>query len=240
FYYQECRTERGMCQADAVEEPGGQLDRERQQEDTMKYHPFPALGLDLSRLVLGSMVFSLEALDLSYDLIETWLELGGNIIDTAHVYSGGNSERAMGRWFQERGRRDDVLVLTKGAHHNADRRRVTPEDITCDLRDSLARMKTEMIDLYLLHRDDPDVPVGPIVEALEEHRRAGRIRAYGGSNWSTARLEEANAYARAHGLQGFIASSPNLSLAVQNEPVWADCLSASDPGSRAWYEHTQM
>src|SRR5947209_5934479 len=174
----------------------------------MKYHPFPPLGRDLSRLVLGSMVFSLEALDLTYDLIETWLELGGNIIDTAHVYSGGNSERAMGRWFQERGRRQDVVVLAKGAHHNADRRRVTPEDITCDLRDSLARLKTDTIDLFLLHRDDPDVPVGPIVEGLEEHRRAGRIRAYGGSNWSIQRLEEANAYAAAHRLQGFTASSP--------------------------------
>jgi 1-deoxyxylulose-5-phosphate synthase len=206
----------------------------------MKYAPFPPLGMEISRLVLGSMVFSLEALDLTYDLIETWLELGGNIIDTAHVYSGGNSERAMGRWFQQRGRRDDVLVLSKGAHHNADRRLVTPEDITCDLRDSLTRLKSDSIDLYLLHRDDPDVPVGPIVEALEAHRRAGRIRAYGGSNWSTSRLEEANAYARAHGLQGFTASSPNLSLAVQNEPVWADCLSASDATSRAWYERVQM
>ena len=206
----------------------------------MRYSPFPPLDRDLSRLVLGSMVFSLEALDLTYDLIETWLKLGGNIIDTAHVYSGGNSERAMGRWFQERGRRNDVVVLSKGAHHNADRRRVTPEDITCDLRDSLTRLKTDRIDLYLLHRDDPEVPVGPIVEALEEHRRAGRIRAYGGSNWSTSRLYEANSYARAHGLQGFTASSPNLSLAIQNEPVWADCLSASDSASRDWYQRTQM
>src|SRR6266702_4157647 len=206
----------------------------------MRYSAFPPLNRDLSRLVLGSMVFSLEALDLPYDLIEAWLELGGDIIDTAHVYSGGNSERAMGRWFQERGRRDDVTVLSKGAHHNADRRRVTPEDITCDLRDSLARLKTETIDLYLLHRDDPDAPVGPIVEALNEHRRAGRIRAFGGSNWSPERLEAANAYAAAHGLEGFSASSPNLSLAVQNEPVWTDCLSASDPQSRAWYTRTQM
>jgi 1-deoxyxylulose-5-phosphate synthase len=206
----------------------------------MKYHPFPALGRDLSRLVLGSMVFSLEALDLSFELLDTWLALGGNIVDTAHVYSSGNSERAIGRWFQERGRREELVLLSKGAHHNADRRRVTPEDITCDLRDSLARLKIETIDLYLLHRDDPDVPVGPIVEALNEHRRAGRIRAFGGSNWSPQRLEAANAYAAAHGLEGFSASSPNLSLAVQNEPVWADCLSASDPPSRAWYTRTQM
>src|SRR5436309_10681233 len=206
----------------------------------MKYQPFPALGRDLSRLVLGTMVFSLEALDLTFELLETWIGLGGNIVDTAHVYSGGNSERALGRWFEERGRRDDLVVLTKGAHHNADRRRVTPEDITCDLRDSLARLRIETIDLYLLHRDDPDAPVGPIVEALNEHRRAGRIRAFGGSNWSPQRLEEADAYAAAHGLQGFSASSPNLSLAVQNEPVWADCLSSSDPQLRAWYERTQI
>ncbi len=63
----------------------------------MKYLHFPALDRDLSRLVLGSMVFSLEALDLTYELLDAWLALGGNTIDTAHVYSGGNSERALGR-----------------------------------------------------------------------------------------------------------------------------------------------
>jgi 1-deoxyxylulose-5-phosphate synthase len=206
----------------------------------MKYHPFPPLGRDLSRLVLGTMVFSLEALDLTFELMEAWLGLGGNIVDTAHVYSGGNSERALGRWFEETGRRDDVVVIDKGAHHNADRQRVTPEDITCDMRDNLARLRTDHIDLYLLHRDDPNVPVGPIVECLEEHRRAGRIRAYGGSNWSPQRLAEANVYARHHGLQGFTASSPNLSLAVQNEPIWDGCLSATDAETKAWYQQTQM
>jgi aryl-alcohol dehydrogenase-like predicted oxidoreductase len=206
----------------------------------MKYQHFPALGRDLSRLVLGSMVFSLDALDLTYELLDAWLALGGNTLDTAHVYSGGNSERALGRWFIERGGRDDLAILTKGAHHNADRRRVTPEDITCDIRDSLARLKTDHIDLYLLHRDDPDVPVGPIVEVLNEHRRAGRIRAFGGSNWSPERLDQANAYAASHGLQGFSASSPNLSLAVQQDVIWDGCLSVSDPSTRAWYERTRM
>src|SRR5688500_2632028 len=119
----------------------------------MKYHPFPPLGRDLSRLVLGTMVFSLEALELTYELMESWLAVGGNIVDTAHVYSGGNSERALGRWFEETGRRSDVVVIDKGAHHNADRPRVTPEDVTCDMRDNLARLKSQYIDLYLLHRD---------------------------------------------------------------------------------------
>jgi aryl-alcohol dehydrogenase-like predicted oxidoreductase len=206
----------------------------------MQYRHFPALNRDLSRLVLGSMVFSREALELTYALLDAWVAVGGNMVDTAHVYSGGDSERALGLWLRERGRREDLVILSKGAHHNADRRRVTQEDITCDLRDSLARLHVETIDLYLLHRDDPEVPVGTIVEALNEHRRAGRIRAFGGSNWSTRRLAEANAYAAERGLEGFTASSPNLSLAVQSEPVWADCLSASDPDSRAWYDQAQM
>ena len=96
------------------------------------------------------------------------------------------------------------------------------------------------MDLYFLHRDNPDVPVGEFVECLNEHQRAGRIRAFGGSNWTIERLEAANGYARAHGLTGFAASSPNLALAVWNEPMWQGCLSASDPASRAWYGRTQM
>src|SRR5437763_13272830 len=136
-------------------------------------------------------------------------------------------------WLRERGSRDRLTILDKGAHPNADRERVTPEDIVCDLRDSLARRKTDQIDLYLLHRDDLSAPVGPIVEALNEQKRAGHIGAFGGSNWTPERIEEANAYAAARGLEGFSASSPNLSLAVPEEPGWGGVVCAGDPQSRA-------
>lgn len=206
----------------------------------MKLVPFPPLSRELSQLVLGSMVFHVDTLDLTYALLDTWRDLGGNVVDTAHIYAGGNSERALGRWLRDRGCRDEIVILTKGAHHNADRKRVTPEDITCDLRDSLARLGTDYVDLYVLHRDDPDVPVGPIVECLNEHHRAGRIRAFGGSNWSPERLDAANAYAGAHGLIGFTLSSPHLSLAYPKEPVWAGCLPARDREALAWYQARQM
>ncbi|MBM3458260.1 MAG: aldo/keto reductase [Armatimonadetes bacterium] len=206
----------------------------------MKYLPFAPLGRELSQLVLGSMVFHVDTLELTFDLLDAWRAAGGNVVDTAHIYAGGNSERALGRWLAERQCRDEVVILTKGAHHNADRRRVTPEDITCDLRDSLARLGTPYVDLYLLHRDDPELPVGPIVEALNEHRRAGRIRAFGGSNWSPERLDAANAYAAEHGLEGFTLSSPHLSLAYPREPVWPGCLPARDPETLAWYRQRQM
>lgn len=206
----------------------------------MKYLRFPALKRDLSRLVLGAMNFDVCALAPTYEIMDEWMRLGGNIVDCAHNYGDGSSELALGRWLQDRGRRDEVVVLTKGAHQNADRKRVTPEDITCDLRDSLARLKIDVIDLYLLHRDDPESPVGPIMEVLNEHKGAGRIQAFGASNWTTSRLEEANAFAAAHGLEGFSCSSPNLSLATQNEPAWTGCISASDPEARAWYERAGL
>lgn len=206
----------------------------------MKTLAFPPLGRDLSRLVLGSMAFHPDTPELTWAMLDLWRELGGNVIDTAHIYRAGYAERAIGEYLQDRGCRDEVVLLTKGAHHNVDRRRVTPEDITCDLRDSLARLKTDSVDLYLLHRDDPDVPVGPIVEALNEHRRAGRIRAFGGSNWSTARLDEANAYAAARGLEGFTCSSPHLSLAVAHGEIWPGCVDARSTEDREWYLRTQM
>jgi aryl-alcohol dehydrogenase-like predicted oxidoreductase len=99
------------------------------------------------------------------------------------------------------------------------------------------------VDLYLLHRDDPSVPVGPIVEILNEHHKAGKIGAFGGSNWSPARIAKANAYAEANGLVPFVASSPNFSMAVQKEEPWPNCLSISGPqaaADRAWYAEQEM
>jgi aryl-alcohol dehydrogenase-like predicted oxidoreductase len=120
---------------------------------------------------------------------------------------------------------------------------VTPFDITADLHDSLARLRTDFIDLYVLHRDDPSVSVGPIVELLNEHQRAGRIRIFGGSNWTHQRLQEANTYAEAHGLTPFAVSSPNFSLAEQVKEPWPECISISGPKQRAaqaWYSQNQM
>ena len=80
--------------------------------------------------------------------------------------------------------------------------------------------------------------MGEIVDALDAHRRAGEIRAFGVSNWTLPRIDEANAYAAQRGVAGIACNSPHLSLAVQNEPPWAGCLSATDAESRAWHART--
>jgi len=102
-------------------------------------------------------------------------------------------------------------------------------------------MQLARIDVYLLHKDDPDTPVGPIVEVLNEEAEAGRIGLFGGSSWSHRRIQEANDYAAAHGLRPFTVSSPNLALAVPNEPMWVGCVSlAGDDEALAWYARTGM
>src|SRR5579859_2551660 len=209
----------------------------------MLYGTVTDLSKPVSRLVLGSVAFKTEPperLLKTFDLLDAFVALGGTMVDTAYSYGGGACERAIGLWLQERASRDSIMILTKGAHPQpGEPRRVTPAAIDHDLTISLERLGTEYVDLYLLHRDDPDVPVGPIVECLNHHLEAGRIRAFGGSNWTTRRIDEANTYAARRNLRGFVASSPNLSLAVPKEPRWAGCLYA-DPATRAWHTEHQF
>ena len=99
-------------------------------------------------------------------------QAGGNCIDTALIYQGGESELVIGEWMRARGVEDEVVVLTKGAHPLRDGLpRVTTRRDQDDLEISLERLKVETIDLYLLHRDDPDVPVDEIVDCLNVSER---------------------------------------------------------------------
>lgn len=208
----------------------------------MRFGKVKGLDKDVSRLVLGTDYMTTERLEDNFAVLDTAKELGYNALDTAHVYGGGDGERVIGRWMESRGNREEVVVLTKGAHHNGDRKRVTPYDIGSDLMDSLARLRTDYVDIYVLHRDDPSLPVGPIVESLNEHHAAGRIRSFGGSNWHHTRIEEGNEYAEKHGLVPFTASSPNYSLAEQVADPWGPgCVTIGGPkevDARAWYLET--
>ena len=141
----------------------------------------------------------------SFDLLDNVYETGINTFDCAHLYGNGECERVFGKWLEDRGLRKEVVILTKCCHMNADRDRVTSFDISSDLHDSLARLRTNYIDLYLLHRDDLRVPVGPIVDTLNHYIGAGNLGVIGGSNWTHERIEWANLYAadqRAAALHG--------------------------------------
>jgi len=210
----------------------------RQADAPMTYGSIPGVDMPISRLLMGTASFTPRDLPVVCALLDHFAALGGNAIDTAHQYGRGASERAIGQWMALRGNRADMVIVSKCCREEVLGRglRVTPAAITSDLTDSLERLGTDYIDIYMLHTDDPTQPVGPIVECLNAHYRTGRIRAFGGSNWSPDRLDAANAYARERGLVPFAVGSPNFSLGVwnQGEPPWPGCLSASDDG-RDWY-----
>lgn len=211
----------------------------------MRYGSIPGVGDKVSRLVLGSMVFSTEPerFATTCQLLDRFASAGGTTVDTARIYSGGTSEPAFGAWLERSGRRRDMIVLGKGAHHDTTtlERRVTPAAIHEDIEVSLNEMRLETIDIYILHKDDSEAAVGPIVEALNAEAEAGRIKAFGGSSWTHQRITEANAYAVEHGLTPFTVSSPNLALAVPNEPMWVGCISiAGDAEAQAWYQQSGM
>jgi aryl-alcohol dehydrogenase-like predicted oxidoreductase len=197
----------------------------------MKFGTVVGLEAPVSRVVLGTVAFSTERREQAYDVLDRYVALGGNTIDTAAVYSAGLSEQVVGDWMSSRGVRERIVLIGKGAAS----RECTPELVTADLLESLSRLQTSSLDVYLMHRDNPDLPVSVFVDILNEHLRAGRVRTFGGSNWEPSRIAAANDYARAHGLVGFTASSPNFSLGVWKEEPWDNCCSASAPAIRDWY-----
>lgn len=209
----------------------------------MLYGQISGVGKPVSRLVQGCVRFSPETQDQDFELLDAILATGCNTFDTAGCYGNGDSERTLGKWANDRGVREQVVISTKGAHPTADRQRVTTFDITTDLHDSLARLKTSYIDIFFLHRDNPEVPVGPIVEVLNAHLRAGLVRAFGASNWTHERIHEANEYARTRHLVPFAVSSPNLCLAERVKEPWGTCVSIGGPkgeAARRWYESERI
>ncbi|MFD0671157.1 aldo/keto reductase [Cohnella sp. GCM10027633] len=209
-----------------------------QQQPLMASIRIAGIDRPVSKLIQGSMMLSEDRMTESADLLDAYVAVGGNAIDTAHVY-GASGAKALGRWMQERGNRADLVLIGKGAHPNEFGPRMTYEAMKQDLHESLDRLQTDHLDVYKLHRDDPNKSVGYILESLNALIEAKQCRALGASNWTIARIAEANEYAAAHGLIGFACNSPNLSLAKPNEPRWEGCVSAG-AADIAWHEQSQL
>jgi predicted dehydrogenase/diketogulonate reductase-like aldo/keto reductase len=193
----------------------------------------PGLDKPVSRVAIGmdnTPTFTHWAV-----MLDDFFTRGGNCIDTAHLYAGGGFEKIIGQWTRQRNVRDRFVILDKGAHTPY----CDPQNLSSQLLISLDRLETN-VDIYLMHRDNPAVPVGEFVDVLNDHFRKGHVTVFGGSNWTIPRIEAANEYARRKGLQGFSVVSSNLCLAHMIAPVWDGCVHASDAESRAWFTRTQM
>lgn len=182
--------------------------------------------------------------------LDKFFEQGGNFIDTAHMYGDwvpgikGRSERIIGDWLKKTGIRKSVVISTKGGHpdlSDMDLSKITPERIKKDLDESLEYLKTDYIDLYFLHRDNPDVPAGEFIDVLDEARREGKIRYYGCSNWKTDRIAEAGEFARKHDLTGFVCNQIMWSLAdINSEGIADKTLVLMDEKTYEYHKNTGM
>ena len=183
----------------------------------------PGTDMTTSQLCLGTNQFGTVLDDERVaDILAAYTALGGNFLDTAAAYGDwmstaprGAFEFALGCWLA-RQRREDWIIATKGCEfdYRADfTLRVSPEHLERDIAGSLERLGIGHIDLYWLHRDDPGQPVQPIIDALIAQQQAGRIRHFGCSNWSPARIRKAQAHAARIGHQGFVACQPMWGLA---------------------------
>lgn len=204
--------------------------------NNMVYGQIPHLEKKISRLAMGCD--NQRTMPHAAAMFDDFYARGGNMFDTAYIYGGGGGvmEKLLGQWIKNRGLREQVAVIVKGAHTPD----CDPMSLTKQLMVSLERLQTDNADIYMMHRDNPELPVSAFVDVLNQHVKAGRIKAFGGSNWALSRVQEANDYAKSKGLQGFSVVSNNFSLARMINPVWDGCIAASDPESRAWLTKTQL
>lgn len=209
--------------------------------DPLFQSPAVASPVCLGTASLGSEINKKQ----SFALLDRYTELGGTFLDTAHIYAvwlqggAGKSERLIGEWIKANECRDEIVLATKGGHpplDNLEQGRCSPSNLEADLSESLERLGVDDVDLYWLHRDDPDRDVGEIVETLAGFAREGRIRVYGVSNWSVDRLIAANAYADQNGLPPFVISQPEWSLAVRNDPPAVQGMDYLSEAAFRWHE----
>jgi len=205
------------------------------------------ISLTPSRICLGSVVFgSYIGRDESFRVMDAFVEAGGNFFDTAHIYSAwieghwGTSERTLGEWVRARGNRRDLIIATKGGHSPIEDTekigRLSRADLEHDLSESLERLQLDYVDLYYIHFDEPNRPVGEIIDSLAELKSSGRIRAYGLSNFTTDRIQAANDYAAKNDLPLCVASQPWFSLgAVANGAKAETPTREEEDPLRAWH-----
>jgi aryl-alcohol dehydrogenase-like predicted oxidoreductase len=175
--------------------------------------------LDVFPLGLGGNTFGWTSdKQASFAVLDAYAAAGGNFVDTADSYSawapghqGGESETIIGEWTTARGNRDSVIIATKVSRH-PQFRGLSAGNVAAGANESLRRLRTDHIDLYYAHYDDPDVPVAEAAGAFRDLQVAGKIRHVGLSNYTAPRLREWMSVATAEGWPPPVALQPHYNL----------------------------
>jgi aryl-alcohol dehydrogenase-like predicted oxidoreductase len=183
--------------------------------------PLGKSGLSVAPLALGGNVFGWTADEAtSFRVLDRFVDAGFNLIDTADTYSvwipghqGGESETIIGRWAESRGRRDEVVIATKvGMEMTPDAKGLSRGHIERSLRDSLTRLRTEYVDLYQSHADDPSVLIDEPLRVYAQLMAEGKVRAIGASNFTPERLSAALTASQQGGLPRYESMQPRYNL----------------------------
>lgn len=175
--------------------------------------------LEVAPLMFGGNVFGWTADEAtSFSILDAFVDAGLDFIDTADVYSawvpgnqGGESETIIGKWLRKSGRRDRIVLATKVSKHPR-RKGLSAANIQAALEDSLRRLQTDYVDIYFSHDDDADTPLAETLGAYQKLIEAGKMRVIGASNYGGARIEEALAVSRRHGLPEYQLLQPEYNL----------------------------
>ncbi|PRH76822.1 alcohol dehydrogenase [Streptomyces solincola] len=181
--------------------------------------PLGSSDLNVFPLALGGNVFGWTADQAqSFAVLDAYTAAGGNFVDTADTYSswvpgnqGGESETVIGDWLASRGNRADVVIATKAGAH-PDFKGLAPATLKGALDQSLRRLRTDHVDLFYTHYDDPSVPVEEFVPVLDQFVKDGKVRAVAASNITPERLQEALDFAAREGLTAYSALQPHYNL----------------------------
>lgn len=185
----------------------------------MQQRPLGNSPLSISPFVLGGNVFGWNVDEKrSFELLDAFVDAGGNLIDTADVYSawapgnrGGESEAIIGKWLKRSGKREQVLIATKVAKW-AEHPGLSPMNIRQSVDGSLQRLQADCIDLYFAHQDDADVLMADTLGEFARLIEAGKVRAIGASNFGAARFADALAVSKEHGLPRYECLQPEYNL----------------------------
>ena len=200
----------------------------------MKYDKIKGLEKKISKLILGND--NQTDYDEASKLWDHWINVGGNAFDNAHIYGGGTMEKLLGKWHKSRNNKEDLVIIAKGAHTpNCD-----PKSISSQLTESLDRLETDFVDIYIMHRDNLEIPVAEFIDVLNEEKNKGRIKIFGGSNWTLERFIQANHWAKIHDKQGFSILNNNLALCKMINPLWDGCVSSNDESILDYLEKSQV
>ena len=208
-----------------------------------EYGEIEGVGKKISRIFLGTAISPFLDGKEADVLLDQMYALGINAFDSARGY--GLSESVLGRWVKHRKNREEVVLLTKcGNATPTGTVHIDRAVMTNELKRSLSELRTDHVDILLLHRDDVNTSIAEYLETFNDFVREGIIKSFGVSNWTVERIQEANAYAAEHGLCPFSISSPNFGLAEQvNDPWGGNCVTISGQGNkevRDWYSQTNM